>query len=547
MIGMLLPELVIYNSLISIIKMLRVDLEEHSNDETHGILYRLFSTDEQGNPLQINLMNIYTQAKKIITNKGNLSVNYGYNQKVAQNISLHIILPQENSTMAIGADEGYLSEYTKDADGNVISENMYLTQMYKSTYQVMITSNNSAEVMIVYNILKSMLLMLVPQLELMGLRTPTFSGNDIVMQDDLSPVPIFHKVINISFQYEHNVPQHIVRDAASRFYVRMRAVLDGDDKDTPIPEPEKRTLQILSNGKYGVYSIDEVDVKVLPTHEERTITITENGTYEILPENADTLSKVEVITYIAPITKGIRQLSTEYVGFLPYIFDFTGLTSAYQFASNCSKLTGIGGVINTSSVTDARNMFYNCSKLTSVDVSKWNLGSVTTMRNMFCGCTSLTTLDCSNWDTGSVTDMLKMFYNCSKLTTIDCSKWDTGKVKAYTDVYSGCTQLKSIIGDHTLAEVESGKIVANKNAGTLQTSCGLYSSSSYIRYSSILALANGLYDRTGMTVGTFWLTSKEWNALKNDDDTAPSSAVLLERQTTIKTIVNKKNFTLSVV
>ena len=521
MIGMLLPELVIYNSLISIIKMLRVDLEEHSDDETHSILYRLFSTDEQGNPLQINLMNIYTQAKKIITNKGNLSVNYGYNQKVAQNISLHIILPQENSTMAIGADEGYLSEYTKDADGNVISENMYLTQMYKSTYQIMITSNNSAEVMIVYNILKSMLLMLVPQLELMGLRTPTFSGNDIVMQDDLSPVPIFHKVINISFQYEHNVPQHIVRDAASRFYVRMRAVLDGDDKDTPIPEPEKRTLQILSNGKYGVYSIDEVDVKVLPTHEERTVTITQNGTYEILPESADTLSRVEVVVAIQPIVKGIRQLSTEYVGFLPYIFDFVGLKSTYQFASNCSKLTGIGGIINIGSVTDMRNMFYSCSKLTTIDVSNWNVSSVT--------------------------DMLKMFFGCSSLTTLDMSGWDTSRVTSYSVVYSNCTQLKSVIGNHTLAEVESGKIVANKNAGKLQTSCGLYSSSSYIRYSSILALANGLYDRTGMAVGTFWLTSKEWNALKNDDDTAPSSAVLLERQTTIKTIVNKKNFTLSVV
>lgn len=224
MIGMLLPELVIYNSLVSIIKMLRKDIEDNAANEQNTILYRLFSKDEEGDTLQLNLMNIYTQAKKIVTNKGNLSVNYGYNQKVAQNISLHIILPQESATMAIGADEGYLSEYTTDSSGKVTEERMFFTQMYKSTYQIMITSNNSAEVMIVYNILKCMLLMLVPQLELMGLRTPTFSGNDIVMQDDLSPVPIFHKVINVTFQYEHNVPQTLVNAAAGKFYVTMRMV-----------------------------------------------------------------------------------------------------------------------------------------------------------------------------------------------------------------------------------------------------------------------------------------------------------------------------------
>ena len=60
--------------------------------------------------------------------------------------------------------------------------------------------------------------MLVPQLELMGLRLPTLSGNDVVMQDDLVPVPLFHKVINLSFTYEHNVPQMVQRLVAKNFY-----------------------------------------------------------------------------------------------------------------------------------------------------------------------------------------------------------------------------------------------------------------------------------------------------------------------------------------
>ena len=71
--------------------------------------------------------------------------------------------------------------------------------------------------------------MLVPHLELMGIRIPSLSGNDIMMQDDLSPVPIFHKVINISFKYEHNVPQLVKQEVAKKFYITMRAIENNDD------------------------------------------------------------------------------------------------------------------------------------------------------------------------------------------------------------------------------------------------------------------------------------------------------------------------------
>ena len=221
--GILLPEFVIHKTLVAIVEMLRADLAEHAADDTQSLLYKILGTDEQGQPLQLNLYNVFKQAKKIIQTKNNLSVNFGYNQEVAQIISLHILLPSEQGKMAIGADEGYLSDDIVE-DGEKTRVQNYYTQMYDATYQIMITSNNSAEVNVVYNILKSMLLMLVPQLELMGLRLPTLSGNDVVMQDDLVPVPLFHKVINLSFTYEHNVPQMVQQLVAKNFYYRWRMI-----------------------------------------------------------------------------------------------------------------------------------------------------------------------------------------------------------------------------------------------------------------------------------------------------------------------------------
>ena len=221
--GILLPEFVIHKTLVAIVEMLRADLAEHAADDTQSLLYKILGTDEQGQPLQLNLYNVFKQAKKIIQTKNNLSVNFGYNQEVAQIISLHILLPSEQGKMAIGEDEGYLSDDIVE-DGEKTRVQNYYTQMYDATYQIMITSNNSAEVNVVYNILKSMLLMLVPQLELMGLRLPTLSGNDVVMQDDLVPVPLFHKVINLSFTYEHNVPQMVQQLVAKNFYYQWRMI-----------------------------------------------------------------------------------------------------------------------------------------------------------------------------------------------------------------------------------------------------------------------------------------------------------------------------------
>lgn len=222
--GILLPEIVIYNTLESIVKLLRDDLKKNKDNEQESILYKILGVDEEGQPIQMNMYNYFKQAKKIVSLPQNLSVNFGYNQEVAKIISLHILLPSETAESTIGEDEGYLDEGIY-SDAKKVGIQPKFTQLFDSTYQIMITSNNSSEVNVVYNILKSMLLMIVPHLELIGLRIPKFSGNDIVMQDDLSPVPIFHKVLNINFKYEHTVPQLLQQEIAKQFFVTMRAIV----------------------------------------------------------------------------------------------------------------------------------------------------------------------------------------------------------------------------------------------------------------------------------------------------------------------------------
>ena len=215
--GTLFPDIILCRTLESIVKLLRENLIANSKSDEETILYKIIGVDEEEKPLKWNFVNFYKQAKKIILDENNLSVNFGYNLETSTPICMHIILPSEQGKMCIGADEGYLSE--RDKEGNY---QLYHTEMYETTYQIMITSTNSTEVTIVYHIIKSMLLMLVDQIDLMGLRNPTLSGNDIVMQDDLTPVPIFHRVLNVSFTYEHNVPKLIKDNIAKSFIYQYR-------------------------------------------------------------------------------------------------------------------------------------------------------------------------------------------------------------------------------------------------------------------------------------------------------------------------------------
>ena len=215
--AIVIPERIIYNTLETIKKIIQENIVETVGNPKDSILYRMLGEDADGQAIKINNYNYFEQAKKIFSKPQFLSVNFGYNFQVAKDLSLHILLPSESACEgSIGIGEGYISEEENDSNGKKKVRNT-LTQMMECNYQIMITGDNSNEVGVVYNILKSMLLILSPHLELLGLRLPKISGNDIVMQDDLIPVAIFHKVLNLSFKYELTVSKLLCEDIIKNF------------------------------------------------------------------------------------------------------------------------------------------------------------------------------------------------------------------------------------------------------------------------------------------------------------------------------------------
>lgn len=196
--AIILPEVIIARFLEAAIATIRKDIEMClSGEEKNTILYQLLGENADGQPIKINNYNYFNQAVKIFSNPANLNVFIGYNAQVTTALAVHIILPGEQ------ASECPLGE---GQEWDEAAGQFSYSQWLEAQYQIIITSDNSNEAMIAYNVIKSMMLMYAPNLDLMGLKIPRISGGDIVIQQDIIPVNVFHKAITLGFKYELCVP-----------------------------------------------------------------------------------------------------------------------------------------------------------------------------------------------------------------------------------------------------------------------------------------------------------------------------------------------------
>jgi len=121
-------------------------------------------------------------------------------------------------------------------------------------------------------------------------------------------------------------------------------------------------------------------------------------------------------------------------------------TSTYGWFSYCYALQDITGLqyLNTSEVTDMRNMFLLSSLLTSLDLRGFNTEKVTTMSGMFQDCSALETLDLSTFHTPELTTMENMFKDCHALKSLDLSGFSNEKLTSFSNMFSRCDALETI-------------------------------------------------------------------------------------------------------
>lgn len=206
-IDFIIPENLLFNGITGLLAFVENDCKTQQKEQQ--VLYRMLRN------IHFNNVYYYDQAVKLFSrenaNPRFLEASIGYNLERASMPHIHILLPSESITTTIGQDEGYLSP-----DFNEENQTLYSTHTARAdaTYNLMITSNNSIEVIMIYHIVRNLLMGIQYQLETIGLYNIQFLGQDLTLDNGMIGVPpdTFHRNLGIRFHYDIKIVSLFERD-----------------------------------------------------------------------------------------------------------------------------------------------------------------------------------------------------------------------------------------------------------------------------------------------------------------------------------------------
>lgn len=219
---MLIPETILYNATTAFLKYLRTDYAART-DKSLTLLHILFDKNDNDEVIKIGKTNYLEQAKEIFLrtdeHRRNVSCNIGYNvTKVETKPLIHIMLPRDSkgSFDSIGLDERNAERGSDDVEDEGYSV-LYVekSRTHNSTYNMMCTSDNSNEVVIMYYMLEAMFTIFSDHFEMSGIHNIKTYGQDLQMYDDYVPPNIFHRNYIVDFQWENFVKYSIDEEMAT--------------------------------------------------------------------------------------------------------------------------------------------------------------------------------------------------------------------------------------------------------------------------------------------------------------------------------------------
>lgn len=191
-------------------------------------------------------------------------------------------------------------------------------------------------------------------------------------------------------------------------------------------------------------------------------------------------------------------------------------TSTASWFYDCQNLASVDGIenLNTSQVTDMRQMFWRCKSLTSLDLSNFRTENVTAIAYMFCYCSALANVNLTSFNTEKVTDMARMFSDCQSLTSLDLSTFNTSKVDYVYSMFEGCTSLVTIYADENLWNLQ--QITHVPNYGLLFYNCTSLVGGNGTTYDA--SNSDIIYARIDKPGRPGYLTSKSGSGIKAIDN-----------------------------
>lgn len=149
-------------------------------------------------------------------------------------------------------------------------------------------------------------------------------------------------------------------------------------------------------------------------------------------------SKVQVMSYFYGYCPKMEKFSFAEL-------DTSSLTDASNLFTGSTGLRSIEwGKFDSSKVTDMSSMFYGCTGLSTLDLSSLDFSRVSTTNYMFGGCRNLNSLNFGDANVENVRDMNYMFYGCSGLQRLDLSSFRTNSLQTTVGMFQNCSWLRDL-------------------------------------------------------------------------------------------------------
>ena len=318
-----------------------------------------------------------------------------------------------------------------------------------------------------------------------------------------SPQGKYYKNVNVSAvtsAIDSNITPTNIRAGVSILGVQGNLEPDKPNQTKTVDSSTETQVVRADTG----YELESVTVNAVTSSIDSNIT----------PENIRKDTTILGVT--GTLEEGGGKASPEYVSFYQYSgtsldlswLDTSNITNMKNMFSYCKNLTTIDlSNFNTSKVTDMSIMFASSSKITSLDLSSFDTSNVTNMSGMF-NSTKLTSLDLSSFNTNKVTNMSEMFSSSVNLTSLDLSNFDTSNVTNMSRMFSFCYGITDFtIGGFNTRQVTNMQRMFNQCTAVTSLDLSSFDTSNVTNMSEMFSSCSklktiiGIIDMTSNTNG----------------------------------------------
>lgn len=210
------PETILYKLVRGLLTHVKVEYDQ-ATDKSTTLIYQIFYG------LVEDKKNYYTEAVDLftreITHPRSISVRKFFDAERARIPTIHITMQQElSNNNSIGVDESsevYSHTYQDIDDKDITTIQPILSRRFDANYNLICTSDNHAETLLMYHLVRACLISIFDSISLVGLQNPRLSGQDLRLDDSNTPPHIFMRAITIASSYDVSVPRWFTQDILS--------------------------------------------------------------------------------------------------------------------------------------------------------------------------------------------------------------------------------------------------------------------------------------------------------------------------------------------